>query len=235
MESRSDSKDGARAMNDNFNWLIPRQIGLRKKRFGCDQDGAYIYPIDVRVDALLSYGAGSDISFELAFRKEFNVPIIICDPTVDVLPTTEDTSGITFVHEGVASTKSNQYDTIDSHISRFGLSGKRLALKMDVEGAEWNAFDSFHSFDSIDVLIMELHDLCYQPRALLPIMGSKFECFHVHGNNYCGISYGLPNTVEATFISRRILVATPDMSEYPGEFDRPNNPATPDIPCRWWK
>jgi hypothetical protein len=220
----------------NYEWIIPKFFNMRKARLGAKADGGYIYPIDIRTDALLSYGIGSDVSFESDFYKHFHVPVICLDPTVDSLPP-GDNAGLSFIHEGVGPSKSDQYDTLANHINRFGLKDKKITLKMDVEGAEWDAFDSLESFDNIHVLVMELHDLCNQPRSLLIRISSYFECFHVHGNNYCGMSGPLPNTVEVTFIARHLInePVSLDNAPYPGELDCPNSPGAPDIECRWWK
>lgn len=220
----------------NHEWLIPKSIKARKVRLGCEWDGGYVYPLDVRVDALLSYGVGGDISFEVDFRRRFSVPVFCLDPTIDRLPV-KDHDGIVFVKEGLASFRSDIFDTLRSHMDRLGLVGRKIALKVDVEGAEWESLKSETDFADISVMVIELHDLCNGPRDLLPIISSAFECFHVHGNNYCGTSEHLPNTVEATFIARALMPGptNPDMSRYPTHLDFPNNPAVPDIVCNWWQ
>jgi len=225
----------------NYSLLIPQSIGMEKIRLGNQSmDGGYIFLKDMRVEALLSYGVGSDISFESDFVRVFNKPAYCFDHTINAPPPISD--GITYFKEGVAAQKTNDCDTVMSHIRRMELEGKPIALKMDIEGDEFDVIESIQSFENIEIIVIELHDLSnpnHINRSALKILNQHYVCFHVHGNNYCGentnIGRSCPNTVEATFVSRRLVqdVAV-DYGPFPTPLDRPNNSMSPDINCNWW-
>jgi hypothetical protein len=224
------------SFRQNFDVLTPNKVLLQKIRVGNpDGDGGYVFPIGVRVDALLSYGVGGDVSFEEGFKGRFSKPVACFDHTVNSIPS-ED-KDIQFFQEGVSNTSSGMLGTIESHVKKLGWAGIPIALKMDVEGAEWDVLDDISRQSEVKILVIELHDLCREMRPSLIRLHDSFFCIHVHGNNYCGVStYDkvYPNTVEAVFIRRG--EAEPDGIDYgsfPTVLDIPNSGSS-DIRCDWW-
>jgi hypothetical protein len=79
------------------------------------------------------------------------------------------------------------FDTIENQIARNGDTGKKMVLKMDIEGAEWKSVlatpDSV--FDSISQMPMELHGVD-EPEVLegLRKLKTHFYLVSVHFNNW---------------------------------------------------
>jgi len=211
---------------------VPYKTSFPKIRLGNVNDGGYIFPLGIQLSALMSYGVGSNISFEMDFKTIFDAPVYCFDHTVDRLPVEAD---ILFFKEGISPIKTADCDTIASHMKKLQLENKSIALKIDVEGAEWKSLDSLP--EEVVVIVIELHDV-FGPNmntSLLSMLKEKFVCIHVHGNNYCGLSYGIPNTIEATFIRKAMVVdCSVDRDSYPTSLDSPNNPNQPDLLCNWW-
>jgi len=101
-----------------------------------------------------------------------------------------------FVNEGIAARRQDRYDTLGHHLERFQLTEKRLVLKMDIEGGEYNILAdkaTYKHFEKADQLIIEFHDLKRRLRDLRAICGElalHFSLVHIHGNN-CGPTFTL--------------------------------------------
>jgi hypothetical protein len=213
-------------MSSNHNLIVPKVLPFTKVRLGRNEDGGYIWPDEIKVDALLSYGVGADMSFERDFRNKFNVPIWVCDHMIGALPV-GDNSGITWVREAAAA------GALEKHRKRYELAAN-IAVKMDVEGSEWTTFDPLETWEGIDVLVIELHDLFREPRPLISRIASAFDCFHVHCSNFSPPG----EVVETTWIHKRLIRdhnAPADEGPYPGPLDFPCDPSRHDHVCDWWK
>ena len=155
-----------------------------------------------------------------------------------------------FINEGLSSVKSEKYDTFDGHIRRFDLHGKRLLLKMDIEGHEYDVFCSggfFGCLGYVDQLVIEFHDLKNRLRELqiiLTKLAEYFDLIHIHGNNYANtfVLYGfsqestadmvLPDVVELSFVRKGKVKSAHILEEgdcYPvKDLDYPNDPSRAD-------
>lgn len=111
---------------------------------------------------------------------------------------------------------------------------RRLVVKMDVEGAEWESLlrtpdDVLRRFDQ---LILELHGVD-RPLYLEAVRKLKrtFHVAHFHVNNYsCGEGY-VPFTgwaYEVLFVNKRLARRVPGSVELPHHLDTPNNPEVAD-------
>ena len=126
--------------------------------------------------------------------------------------------------------------------------GESIVLKLDIEGAEWEIFESTpESFwKRVSVFILELHSLHEQQlwkhyQTLLAKVNSNLIPVHVHGNNYASTvrfkkeGVNVPISLELTYINRTLIGegVTPAPWSEPGPtpLDRPN---IPDIPMNYW-
>ncbi len=222
-----------------FALLVPHGIPWHKTRYGRDCDGGYVAPVGVPVHALLSYGVGDDISFEIDYAERTGSPVYAFDPEIRV------ECGSHLVKLTADSIDSGM--DLQDHRLHLGLGGASIAVKMDIDGAEWGVL-STALFGGIAYMIVELHGLLSCPgrhcemSAVLRRIDGAFVCAHVHANNYGDIvrrgEFYYPNVVEALFVSRKALggcAVVPDTSAYPTALDRPNNRALPDVPCTWWQ
>jgi hypothetical protein len=209
-------------------------------RFGEEHDGGYLMCSNLlqAVKAGYSYGIsgydkwGCDVSTTLA------VPVHQYDcfnTTVPACP-----AGRTVFHaecvDGVSRTEDGRFfDTMKSQFKRNGTLGQHIALKIDVEGAEWNSFllapDDL--FEQIDQMAVEFHGVA-ESKYLNVVERLKqfFYIAHLHYNNAACIEGVAPFPTwafEVLFVSKRLGVVDgnrPATVLHP--LDALNNPAAPD-------
>ena len=121
--------------------------------------------------------------------------------------------------------------------ARLGALDKRVFLKIDIEGAEWDAFSDVpdHLWSNVQGLAIEFHDLHRRAThsrvvALVRKLNEHFVLYHVNGNNYQGSvrlfpGKRIPIALEASDIRReprQILCAlTADGSIGAGQAELP--------------
>jgi hypothetical protein len=127
------------------------------------------------------------------------------------------------------------FDTIERQIAANGDAGKSIVLKIDVEGAEWDAFLQTPAsvFERIDQLAVEFHGVD-EDRFVLAVWALKqhFHVAHVHFNNF-SCSDGLEPfpawAFEVLFVSKRLGVpAPPGTATGFQALDAANNPEIED-------
>lgn len=108
---------------------------------------------------------------------------------------------------------------------------RKVFLKMDIEGSEYEALDGLEGFyHRIQGLVIEFHDvdtLFDSVHAHIQRLKTCFDIVHVHVNNAGGISVdGTPCVIEVTFENKRIFPGSSRLSsrQYPVfGLDSPNN------------
>jgi len=121
-----------------------------------------------------------------------------------------------------------------------GVTSDRIILKMDVEGAEYDALGAVDdaTLGRIDQIVMEIHGLkkLWRPKRLeafvkmMTKLNGRFTLFHVHANNYDGrelhVLSGLPvsNLLELTYVKSSRVRRSPSTTVYPTLLDQPNLP-----------
>jgi hypothetical protein len=235
--------DGAaRARAALFAELQPvRLSNCELERFGEPNDGGYLMCANLldEVAAGYSYGIsgydgwGCDTSTKLRVRVHqydcFDLDRPAC------------AKGDTLFHEDclAASTftdkKQRRFDTLENQLARNGNAASRVVIKMDVEGAEWEAFLSAPDsvLERIDQLAIEFHGTA-EDRYLAAVRRLKrfFHVAHLHFNNFAcwpGLEPFPAWAYEVLFVSKRLAVV--DASNplvRPHRFDAPNNLRAPD-------
>lgn len=242
-----------------------------KVRVGRSWDGGYVLENKSLNDfeILYSYGVGWDVSFEKDLYRRHKKPARIFDPTLfDVgniptlakkrllslgkyfakvtlwglyLPVIKQTHQITFYNEGLGTSKKYKYDSFPNHVKRFGDEGKKILLKIDIEGGEYEVLKDekfLNSLDNVVQLAIEFHDAdtrFAELKEVVELLNKKFTIVHFHGNNYGGVfeSNGkqIPKVPELTFLNNAYLKSKKiDLSPMPvPEIDYPNEPNQPDI------
>jgi hypothetical protein len=127
------------------------------------------------------------------------------------------------------------FDTLANQITKNGDAAKRLVLKIDVEGAEWDAFVLAPDwvFEHIDQLVVEFHGV-ESDRFIAAVRRLRdfFHVVHVHYNNYSCDPALQPfpaSAYEVLFVNKRLGVVDPGRrwgGVHP--LDAPNNPNAPD-------
>jgi hypothetical protein len=114
-----------------------------------------------------------------------------------------------------------------------------IFVKMDIEESEYRTLHDFKPFYKlINGFVIEFHNLGIWSNNFTAIVAEMSEYFyvaHVHANNYGGYIYPtmLPDTLEITFINKKLISETPvdSIYSYPIQgLDFACNPQIPDIP-----
>ena len=192
-----------------------------KVRVGDKEDGGYVVleEVSLETEILYSYGVEYNSSFEGEFVKRFDCDAVLFDHTVD--EPAETNERFTFVKEGLADHKHDQFDTLNNHLTKFG-DPDHKTLKMDIEWSEWDVFEEMSEFtlSDFDQILVELQQYYY--------------VYHVHINNSipCNQYRGedIPPLLELSLVNKS-LVKEPRLTtqtfpvdglDYPNKTDRPD-------------
>ena len=245
-------------IHDFLTELKPYDLPIGDRiRLGSNGDGGYVLLNRglQDVEVLYSYGVGANSDFEFMFCEKHNAIARLYDHTVDTMPLKKDF--LHFKKQGVGVKKSGSVNTIENHINENGDGNKRLILKIDVEGAEWDTLlhtpnATLESFEQIAIEIHNLHSFCPDYNGInlaKSILGQKtqvikklnnfFYLNHVHANNYQPLFYvnrfKLPNAMELTFVNKKYSKSAEySKTIFPTEFDRANDPKRADINLHFW-
>ena len=210
------------------------------QRFGEKNDGGYLMCANLlgEVKAGYSYGIsgydqwGCDISTTLGVKLHqydcFNTDKPACP------------RGATVFHpecvaEARRTTDGRLFDTIENQLARNGDGANRIVLKIDVEGAEWDAF--LHASDAvlerIDQIAVEFHGAGEVNHVrVVERLKRLFHVAHLHFNNFsCDPSHDpFPAwAYEVLFVNKRLDVVDPSgRPAIPHPLDAPNNPKAAD-------
>ena len=136
-------------------------VGIKKIRLGRAQDGGYVLLDAIQPSQqVFSYGISGEVSFDLALAERGN-KIFMFDHTIEELPVQHP--NFNFVREGISGIGDRDCDlsTLTDHLLRFGNGANNLILKMDVEGAEWEALGLTQGniLAQFEQVVIEVHDL----------------------------------------------------------------------------
>lgn len=215
-------------------------VNCRMERFGEAHDGGYVMCGNLlgSVKAGYSYGIsgydqwGCDVARKLNVRVHqydcFNLEKPVCD------------GGVTVFHaECVAPARATDdarrvFDNFAHQFAGNGDGAKRVVVKIDVEGAEWETFlqTPAEVLERIDQLVVEFHGV--DKAHYLDAVRRLKEFFFVgnlHINNYAcqpGLEPFPAWAYEALFVNKRIVVAAGPRRPGPHPLDTPNKPLAPD-------
>lgn len=148
-----------------FDMLQP--VGLSNcelKRFGERHDGGYLMCANLLdgAQAGYSYGISGYDKWGCDISQAANVPVHQYDCFNTTRPPCR--RGKTIFHEecvgGATETLDGRlFDSVKNQFAKNGDSGKRIVLKIDVEGAEWDTFLAMpdETFAQIDQMAVEFH------------------------------------------------------------------------------
>lgn len=210
------------------------------KRYGSAHDGGYLL-CDNLVGALetaYSYGVGPNDDWGCEISRRHTVPVHQYDCFDPARPTC--TGGRFVFHNECIGSSTGTFDdrafgTLAQHITSNGDSGRTMIVKIDVEGAEWEALlatpDSVLA--RIDQLAMELHEV-NDPRFVEVIRKLKrtFHLVNLHFNNrVCGSeTEPFPaSAYQVLFVNRRIGVLDASVPP-PAPASSLNAPDFPNLP-----
>lgn len=216
--------------------LIPYDIdGLTKIRLGRDNDGGYVVADELigHIDHIVSSEWGGDISFEY--------DLMLLNGRCDMVNYDEHAKRrMSDRRMSFKSTRIDGNNSVQSVIA--GL--KNVMLKLDIEGAEYDAFrvpvGRIPDLSGVSMLAIELHDIMRRNHTkaigFLSLISKQMTLFHVHANEYGGYTkadgHDVPNVVELTFVNNALVpgkrksksmypVVGLDVCNKPGATDRP--------------
>ena len=224
---------------------------LELVRHGKENDGGYVTALKAlkQADVLLGYGIANDNSFEDQFSLTYNKPSYGFDCGIEHIDSKSKL--FTLVKECIVSdaflynteNSNNKVTSFDEQLTNLNLKNKKLFIKMDIEGAEYDAFPGIIKHkENITGIVLEIHfkDIKSTKKALalLKLLEESFVLTHVHGNNFASNtgfsttkSLGvIPNVLELSYVNKT-LVKNYNLStvqSHPLAIDQPNNREAPD-------
>ena len=213
-------------------------------RFGEANDGGYLVCGNLlgEVSAAYSYGISGYDGWGCDVSTRLKVPVHQYDCFNTTRPSCPGGQPI-FHPECIAGSASTDadgrlFDSLQSQIRKNGDAGKRLIVKMDVEGAEWNSIleTPDEVLDQVDQFIFEFHGIERDKERYLRVVNKLnrlFAVVHLHFNNYACLGNGAPFPAwayEVTYVNRRLAEVDPAGAKValPNPLDAPNMPLAPD-------
>jgi hypothetical protein len=228
-------------------WNEIRPVALKNcvlRRFGSVNDGGYLMCENLisGTESAYSYGIDTEDNWGCELSQKLGVGIHQYDCFTSIRPTCPN-GRFVFHNECIGpkadTIDSHHFDTLAAQIDKNGDSGRRLLVKMDVEGAEWESLMATPNelLEKIDQLPMELHftglgtDLRFAE--IIRKLKQTFYLVSVHFNNYaCSDDLDpFPSAAfQVLFVNKRIGILDPDGPvRQPGSPpDAPDNPSIAD-------
>lgn len=210
------------------------------ERIGDKHDGGYVICKNLldRAEAIYSYGISATDNWGCTLSARLKKPVHQYDCFNVTRPPCEGATPI-FHEECVGPEKTTQegrpFDTVASHLARNGDTGKRLVIKMDVEGSEWASFLAMPEsvMRQIDQLSVEFHGVEEKDyAAAINRLRKVFHVVNVHYNNWTCDPNMTPlaaSAFEVLFVNKDIGVVEPGgVPVHPNPLDSPNNWMRPD-------
>ena len=218
--------------------LAPTRItNCELQRFGSANDGGYLMCGNLLkpAQAAYSYGIDGNDDWGCDVAGPLNIPLHQYDCFNTAAPRCPGNAVPQFhaecVGPGRATVDGRAFDTLAAQVDKNGDTGKRLVMKMDVEGSEWRSLATApdHVLNAIDQLAIEFHQV--EDRAYLDTAARLQEFFyvaHIHYNNFecrAGFEPFAGPVFEALLVSKRLAVANPWVdARGPSPLDAPNDP-----------
>jgi len=190
------------------------------ERFGEDHDGGYLVCGNLLKDVqgAYSYGIsgydkwGCDASTKLGVKLH---QYDCFDTRQPSCPGGDTVFHAECIGDAAKTEEGRRFDTLQNQLAKNGDAGKRLVVKMDVEGAEWDSL--LHApeatLDRIDQLAIEFHYI-HEDRYVQTVQRLKqfFYVAHLHFNNW-SCARGLDPfpgwAFEVLLVNKRIGVLDP--------------------------
>jgi hypothetical protein len=222
---------------------IKSVVGFKKKRLGREADGGYVMLDRLDgIDAAYSLGIFDEVSWDLEMANR-GIPVIQYDDSVDAPPV--EHKHFTFSKKRIASSPNSElgHESLEGIVEGRKHDGKKLILKMDIEGSEWSVLDAVKedTLKLFDQILLEVHDFCripeyeFRERALRVFkkLNLSHTPIHVHANNTSRViklvDFYFVDALELTYVRSDNYTFTECDEIFPGRFDCPNDPKKPDI------
>lgn len=210
------------------------------ERFGSANDGGYLMCEDLiePLDAGYSYGVGSNDDWGCEVSRRYRVQVHEYDCFDPARPAC---NGGTFVfHNECVGNRTGYrdahfFDTLENQIRKNGDIGRRVIIKMDIEGAEWDSLLAAPDelLASIPQLAMEMHGFD-DPKIVevLRKLKRNFYLVNLHFNNWSCTRRAAPLPAwayQVLWVNKRIGIVDPAAS-FPAPMSSLNAPDSPTLP-----
>lgn len=209
-------------------------------RLGQNNDGGYVVNKSALTDSeiLYTYGVGWTYEFEKQYCNMFkDNKVFMYDPTIEPLENLE--KNIEFYQLGLHGYSEGK-TSFNAHLNTNGHHNKRIFLKIDVEGSEYDFFRfvTMDTLENVTGMAIEFHNLQNNLSNMLHILDKLKQLFlvtHIHGNNHTSMliidnDYPFPSTAEISLINKKLLKVEKSVTRnYPlMGLDFPNATSLPD-------
>ena len=231
-----------KAVHEILSMYCSQDIELR--RIGNQNDGGYVMMIPPSTNKVAySLGISGDVSWDSEIVN-MGYEVFQYDHTIKRLPVSN--KHFHWHKIGIGGRIEGSFITIEEMLRQNGhLENREMLLKMDIEGAEWDALynTDVSILNKFDQILIELHDLmniCNRDVKIecLRKLTSGHRVVHIHGNNYDYVQWCndliLPNTIEVTFLRNDIANFELYRGFLPTALDTPNDPLLCDILMGNW-
>lgn len=210
------------------------------KRFGSANDGGYVMCENLiePIDAAYSYGVGPNADWDCDISRNYHVPVHQYDCFDPARPTC-DGGTFDFHNECIANqagTKDGHvFDTLENQIRKNGDLDRHFIIKMDIEGAEWDALLAAPDelLESVPQITMEMHG--YDDPKIVEVLQKlkrHFYLVNLHFNNWSCTSKAAPLMAwayQTHWVNKRIGVLDPT-APVPAPMSPLNAPDSPTWP-----
>ncbi|HVL69320.1 MAG TPA: hypothetical protein VM364_18830 [Vicinamibacterales bacterium] len=240
-DAAPDSRDDVRRRL--FELLQPVTVaGCELERFGEPHDGGYLMCGNLLgdVEAAYSYGISGYDGWGCDISRRLGAPVHQYDCYDTRQPACP--GGETIFHPvcvaGSSRTRDGRlFEPMQKQIADNGHTGRRLAIKMDVEGSEWETLLAYPEdlLRDIDQFAIEFHGTDDE-RFVRAVEKLKrhFHVAHLHFNNYACVQTAAPFpswAYEVLFVNKRLApVVEGARPRMPHPLDAPNDPGAVECP-----
>jgi hypothetical protein len=206
---------------DSLRALFPLNLTKQVvwKRFGSRYDGGYLLIDDVtKSDVCISLGVGDNFSFDIDIAKYCH-QVLMFDHTVDAPQIS--INNVTFNKVGISTNPTLGFTTLEQILDNIPAE-RDLILKIDIEGTEWDVFDSIAEeyLARFRQIIVEFHGLFQIGNSVqfqkmlngLTKISRTHHLMNFHANNWADlhmiVGLPLPDVVEATYLRRDLADPT---------------------------
>jgi hypothetical protein len=215
------------------------------KRFGSANDGGYLMCENLvePLDGAYSYGVGRNDDWGCDVSRRYQVPVHQYDCFDPARPTCD---GGTFVfHNECVGDRtgyrdSRFFDTLENQIDKNGDASRRLIIKMDIEGAEWDSLLAVPDdlLASVSQIAMEMHG--YDDPKIVQVLRKlkrNFYIVNLHFNNWSCTSKAAPLPAwayQVHWVNKRIGLLDPaaPIPAPTSPLNAPDSPTWPDCQLR---
>jgi hypothetical protein len=223
--------------------LRPYAVDVPLLRVGAAGDGGYVMADAFPAQRAISVGVGPDVSWDVDVAHR-GIAVAMFDPTVPGPP--EVVPGGSFHRVGLGTpeqvrTTGLELAPLERLVALADADSEDALLKIDVEGAEWDALADVDDYARFPQVAMELHDLRRlddeeEARNVLTVLEALHRThlpIHLHGNNEeAAVRFDrlwLPDALEVTYLRRDLAPNARPADRLDTSLDAPSNGRFADV------